>query len=74
MMFAGIKVIVSPYATTEVRHWPQKKRSKRLIKKLTKLRGPEITQEPGYFMMGPDMMVMHPEAYKYLKESTHERT
>ena len=58
--FMGVRVIITPHATRKVWHWPDKKRSRRLIKKLTKLRGPQVTIEPAAYVMADGRMAMHP--------------
>lgn len=57
--FMGVPISVSIHATKMVENWPFKKRSKRLHKKLTKLRGPQFSREP-CAMITPDGWVVHP--------------
>ena len=71
-MFGGMKLIVSQNATERTGpHWPIKKRSKRLIKKLTKLRGPQFFDKPAAFHT-PFGLVVHPAIYAQLKDATHD--
>lgn len=56
--FFGQRFTISEHATKRVEHWPVKPRSKRLHKKLTKLRGPQFTEEPCVFT-SPFGIVVH---------------
>ena len=69
-MFQGVPFVVSPHATKQVHHWPEKKRSRRLVKKLTKLRGPQVTIEPAAYQMADGRMVMHPTIYARLRQQS----
>ena len=76
--YGGMQIVVSGNATKLVYHWPEKKRSRRLIKKLTKLRGPQVTTEPAAYTMADGRMVVHPAIYQKLRlelasASTQER-
>lgn len=64
--YAGLKVIVSAAALTIIRNWPDKRRSKRLIKKMTKKYGPEVTSSPTSYQMG-NTLIVHPVLYAELK-------
>jgi hypothetical protein len=64
--FGGINVTVSLNATKRVENWPNKKRSRRLVKKMTKKRGPQITYEPAAFET-PFGFVVHPDIYAKMK-------
>ena len=64
--FAGMKVTVSLNATERVLRWPEKRRSKRLIKKMTKRLGPQVWMKPAAFQT-PMGLVVHPEIYAELK-------
>jgi len=66
-MFGGMNVMVSLNATERVLRWPDKKRSRRLIKKLTKRLGPQICIRPAAFQT-PMGLVVHPEIYAKLKK------
>ena len=67
-MFGSTQIIVSMNATKRTGpHWPIRKRSKRLIKKLTKLRGPQFFDEPAAFQT-PFGLVVHPAIYAQLKD------
>ena len=68
MKLMGVAFVVSNNATKLVYHWPNKKRSRRLIKKLTKLRGPQITREPCAYQMADGRMVIHPAIYTQLRK------
>jgi hypothetical protein len=68
--FMGVNIVVSQHATKLVYHWPEKKRSRRLIKKLTKLRGPQITTEPASYVMADGRMVVHPSILDALKKQS----
>jgi len=70
--YAGIPFVVSQHATKTVFHWPDKERSRRLIKKLTKLRGPQVTYEPAAYQMPDGRMVMHPDIYARLQKQSHD--
>jgi hypothetical protein len=73
-MFQGVPFVVSQHATKTVFHWPDKERSRRLIKKLTKLRGPQVTYEPAAYQMADGRMVMHPTIYaRLLQQSDHAK-
>ena len=65
--FGGMPITVSLNATQRVQNWPDKKRSKRLIKKLTKRLGPQFFDKPAAFKT-PMGLVVHPEIYKQLKK------
>ena len=68
----GTKIIVSVNATERAECWPVKRRSKRLHKKLTKLRGPQFYDKPGAIQT-PFGLVVHPEVYAELKrQATQE--
>lgn len=69
-MFGGVNITVSIHAVERKENWPNKRRSKRLIKKLTKLRGPQITYAPCAFKT-PLGLVVHPTIYAQLKERSH---
>jgi hypothetical protein len=60
------KIIVSIVATQRAERWPVKRRSNRLHKKLTKLRGPQFYDKPGAIQT-PSGLVVHPEIYAELK-------
>ena len=64
----GVQMAVSPHATQVVYNWPDKKRSRRLIKKLTKLRGPQITTKPCAYRMADGRMVIHPSLFAALQK------
>lgn len=66
----GVKVVVSRNATKLVYHWPDKKRSRRLVKKMTKRLGPQVSVEPAAYTMADGRMVVHPEIYAELKRRT----
>lgn len=63
----GTKIIVSVNATERAERWPVKRRSKRLHKKLTKLRGPQFHDKPAA-LQTPFGLVVHPEIYAKLQE------
>lgn len=62
----GHKIIVSVNATERAERWPVKRRSKRLHKKLTKLRGPQFYDKPAAFLI-PLGLIVHPEIYAEMK-------
>jgi hypothetical protein len=64
----GIDFVVSCRAMKRVEHWPSAKRSRRLQKKMTKLRGPQYTEEPAVYRMADGRMIIHPKIYAQLKE------
>ena len=68
-MMNGVNFVVSDRAVKEVVHWPRAKRSRRLHKKMLKLRGPQFTTEPAAFAMADGRMVIHPEIYRKLKDA-----
>ena len=72
--FAGMQSVISQHATKLVYHWPEKKRSRRLIKKLTKLRGPQVTTEPASYIMADGRMVVHPSIFDALKKPSKDAT
>lgn len=61
-----MKVTVSLNATEPYENWPSKKRSRRLIKKMTKKRGPQIMYRPAAFQT-PFGLIVHPEIYAKLR-------
>ena len=65
----GIDFVVSGRAVKRTEHWPNVKRSRRLQKKMTKLRGPQYTKEPATYRMADGRMIIHPAIYKALQES-----
>ena len=67
--FSGVTVTVSLHATERVLRWPDKKRSRRLIKKMTKKRGPQVWMKPAAFNT-PMGLVVHPEIYGRLRNMT----
>lgn len=68
----GVKITVSEHATQEAINWPVKKRSRRLHKKLTKKRGPQITRKP-CALQTPWGLVVHPTIYTALiAEASHD--
>jgi len=64
----GIDFVVSGRAVKRVEHWPAAKRSRRLQKKLNKLRGPQYTEEPAAYRMADGRMIIHPALFKALKD------
>lgn len=64
----GINFMVTDHAVKRVEHWPDKKRSRRLQKKMTKLYGPQYTEEPAAYHMADGRMIVHPKIYAALKE------
>ena len=64
--FSGVSITVSANATERVLRWPEKKRSRRLHKKLTKRLGPQVWNKPVAFRT-PMGIVMHPDLYEELK-------
>ena len=70
MHSTGIQFVVSQHATKLVYHWPNKKRSPRLVKKLTKLRGPQVTIEPCAYRMADGRMVVHPKIYSEIRKQS----
>lgn len=64
--YNGVKLIVSVHATEEAWRWPKKKRSRRLVKKMTKKYGPQIYRKPCMYMT-PFGLVMHPDIYRQMK-------
>lgn len=71
-MYAGVSVVISQHATKQVYNWPNKPRSRRLIKKLTKLRGPQVTYEPAAYRMADGRMVVHPAIYAQMKQQSND--
>jgi hypothetical protein len=71
--FNGLQIIISANAQKVTWNWPDKKRSKRLIKKLTRLRGPQITTEPQAYRMG-GKLIIHPDLYQALKQRSARDT
>lgn len=69
-MYASVPFVISQHATKMVYHWPDKQRSRRLIKKLTKLRGPQVTVEPAAYRMADGRMVVHPVIYAQMKQQS----
>ena len=67
--YLGFKLIVSPAAVSLVWNWPIGQRSKRLVKKMTKLRGPQVTSTPTSMRLGMSLIV-HPEIYAELKRKS----
>ena len=67
--FSGVNITVSVNATERVLRWPEKKRSRRLHKKLTKRLGPQVWNKPAAFQM-PMGIVMHPDLYAEIKQRT----
>ena len=65
--FMGLKIVVSQHATKLTYHWPDKKRSRRLIKKMTKRLGPQVTMEPCAYQMADGRMVVHPSIYAKMR-------
>lgn len=65
--YLGYKLIVCPAAVFW--NWPAKHRSKRLVKKMTKLRGPQVTSTPISIRLGMSLIV-HPEIYAELKRKS----
>lgn len=68
MMYLGMNITTSPHATERVLRWPDKKRSKRLVKKMTARLGPQIHYRPAAIVT-PWGMVVHPEIFAKLKNS-----
>jgi hypothetical protein len=68
--FMGIKIVVSHNATKLVYNWPEKKRSRRLIKKMTKRLGPQVTIEPAAYTMADGRMCVHPAVYDSLRRQS----
>ena len=64
----GSEFVVSGKAVKRVEHWPDAKRSRRLQKKMTKLRGPQYTEEPAAYRMADGRMIVHPKIYAAIKE------
>lgn len=67
----GMKVQVSEYATAAKWVWPAKhregvKRSRRLLKKLTRKHGLPIRAVPTAYQMG-NTLVVHPDIYARMK-------
>ena len=68
----GTKITVSVNATERAERWPVKRRSKRLHKKLTKLRGQQFYDKPAAFQT-PFGLVVHPEIYaEFKRQATQE--
>lgn len=65
--FMGAQISVSIHATKMVENWQVKKRSKRLLKKLTKLRGPQFTREP-CATRTPFGWIVHPEVMDQMRK------
>lgn len=61
--FGGVQLVVSGNAIRRVTHWPEKPRSRRMHKKLTKRLGPQFSYEPGAWMMADGRMIVHPKLY-----------
>lgn len=68
--YRGVEFVVSHHATKLVYHWPDKKRSRRLVKKLTRLRGPQVTCEPCAYLMADGRMAIHPVVYSKLRQQS----
>lgn len=71
--FMGTKIVVSQHATKLTYHWPDKKRSKRLIKKMTKRLGPQTTMEPCAYQMADGRMAVHPSIYAQMTAKLSEQ-
>jgi len=69
--FMGMNVVVSGHATKLTYHWPIKTRSRRLIKKMTKRRGPQITTEPCAYQMADGRMIVHPSIYRQMLDRSY---
>lgn len=67
MIFEGVHITVSRHAVQRTENWPVKRRSRRLHKKLTKLRGPQFTDEPCIIRMPSGDIIMHPSFYHKLR-------
>jgi len=67
--FNGIELVISGNAMQRVINWPEKVRSRRLHKKLTKKRGPQITEKPGAWMLADGRMIVHPKLYKQITDN-----
>ena len=65
--FGGVKLVISSNAMQRVINWPVKPRSRRLHKKLTKIRGQQFTDKPGAWMMADGRMICHPKLYDAMK-------
>jgi hypothetical protein len=70
-MFGGMKITVSTNATARTLRWPEKKRSRRLIKKMTKRLGPQVYMKPAMFETQYGLIV-HPEIYAELQRATRK--
>lgn len=70
-MLLGMKIIVSQHATELVTNWPEKRRSKRLVKKMTKKRGPQFSVKPTAYQVGGTMIV-HPSILAALRAKAKE--
>lgn len=66
--FAGLQITVSEHAVAKTLNWSEKKRSRRLHKKMTKRLGPQWTYTPTSYRMG-NVIVCHPTIYSRLKAS-----
>ena len=67
-MIGGVRITLSADVLKRVRVWPEKKRSRRLIKKMTEKRGPEFIDKPAIYQT-PIGFVCHPSLYQSLKEA-----
>lgn len=65
--FGAMKITVSANAIERVVRWPEKNRSKRLHKKMTKRLGEQYIYKPAA-LKTPFGMVMHPTIYESLKQ------
>lgn len=66
MRYNGLKIIVSQNAMQLLYNWPDKPRSKRMIKKMTKRLGPQIYFKPTSYLMG-DSLIVHPDILAELR-------
>ncbi|MEH7827625.1 hypothetical protein [Gemmobacter denitrificans] len=64
---SAVKIIISKHATKQIENWPNKPRSRRLVKKLTKLRGPQITYKPCAIRTAMGLIVQ-PAIYDQLRK------
>lgn len=71
-IFMGIKIATSPHATRTIYNWPIKARSKRLIKKLTKLRGQQVSVVPTAYQIAATLELAKELECGLLRQNTDQ--